>query len=294
MPRTPDSFPGLRNDEGIRLYDDGYGQPGNEREIRYSDGYFYAMDAYGVFNLRANVHPHIYTHVGGGTDSFYVVSIVSPTINEDEDDGYEVGWRWINITDGYEFVLIDKSVGAAIWKNTTLVAGGAPDPHASTHIHNGSDKIDGDKLDINFDPTYYTPDTSPVEVDSSEELTAHLAGIDAYFGELDGYFVGDEEHKTLRHLIHFVDDGPGGGFASGAYKEIAPVGNPWPTSEIWYVSSSKSKKIVELTIVRDNNKKPITETWEMYAPDGTNVLVTVTDTITYQGPFEISRTREIV
>jgi hypothetical protein len=39
---------------------------------------------------------------------------------------------------------------------------------------------------------------------------------------------------------------------------------------------------------------PTTEEWKMYDTDGSTVLATVTDTISYSGPFETSRTRAIV
>jgi len=42
----------------------------------------------------------------------------------------------------------------------------------------GSAEIDGDKLDIDWSPTYYTPSTSPAEADNVDNLTAHLYGID--------------------------------------------------------------------------------------------------------------------
>lgn len=100
------------------------------------------------------------------------------------------------------------------------------------------------------------------------------------------------EHKTLRQLIHFIDDGPAEGFPTGCYKETLPVG-PFPTSEIWYESVAKAKKIVELTITRNANKTPAAEVWEMYDIDGSTVLTTVTDTISYSAVFETSRTRAI-
>lgn len=58
--------------------------------------------------------------------------------------------------------------------------GGELDPvdHASDHITGGGDEIDGDKLDIDWDPSNYTPDTTPTEADSVDNLTAHLYGID--------------------------------------------------------------------------------------------------------------------
>jgi len=116
----------------------------------------------------------------------------------------------------------------------------------------------------------------------------HVQGV---LEDLDnGLNVG---HKALRHLIHFIDDGPACGFASGAYKEILPAGNPFPTQAIWWESAAKLKKIVEFNVTRDVQKKPTTEEWKMYATDGSTVLCTVTDTITYSGVSEDTRTRAV-
>jgi len=56
--------------------------------------------------------------------------------------------------------------------------------HDSRHVTNGDDEIDGDKLDIDWNPTNYTPSTSPSEVDNADNLTAHLYGIDQKLGTL--------------------------------------------------------------------------------------------------------------
>jgi hypothetical protein len=134
------------------------------------------------------------------------------------------------------------------------------------------------------------------------EIEGEMLYSDGYFYAKDAYgvfnmrlggdFLGREEHKTLRHLIHFIDDGPAGGFTSGAYREILPAGAVFPTSFTWYESSAKVKKIVELTVTYTGGF-PTTEVWEMYDDDGTTVLVTVTDTISYSGAFETDRTRVI-
>jgi len=99
-------------------------------------------------------------------------------------------------------------------------------------------------------------------------------------------------HKALRDLIHFIDDGPADGFASGAWKEVLPLADPFPTSVIWYDSAAPGhKKIVEKTTVY-SGPFPVTEVWKMY--DVAEVLlVTVTDTIVNSGPFEASRTRVV-
>jgi hypothetical protein len=100
------------------------------------------------------------------------------------------------------------------------------------------------------------------------------------------------QHETLRQLIHFVNDGPGNGFVTGAFKEILPAGSPFPTNYVWWESASKVAKIVELEIARNPNKTPATETWTMYS--GGVSVGTLTDTITYgYNIFEVSRTRAI-
>jgi len=103
--------------------------------------------------------------------------------------------------------------------------------------------------------------------------------------------ITDAQHKALKDLIHFIDDGPADGWASGAYKEILPAANPFPNQEIWWTSSGKTARIVSLDITRNANKTPATEVWKVYDTDGSTILVTVTDTISYSGVFETTRTR---
>ena len=50
----------------------------------------------------------------------------------------------------------------------------------------GAQEIDGDKLDVDFTPTSYTPDTSPGEADNADNLAAHLKGIDNALGRWMG------------------------------------------------------------------------------------------------------------
>ena len=101
-----------------------------------------------------------------------------------------------------------------------------------------------------------------------------------------------EAHKALRQLIHFIDDGPAEGFLSGAFKET--TGTVFPTAEIWYVVGSvpPAGKIVEL-LTTWTGVNITQEVWKMYDTDGSTVLVTVTDAISYSGVFETSRTRTV-
>lgn len=110
-------------------------------------------------------------------------------------------------------------------------------------------------------------------------------------------FVTVAKHKAIRQLIHFIDNGPAEGFASGAYKEKLPTGDVFPTSVIWWESSSKLKKIVEKTITRSGgsatNVFPTPIVWKIYDTDGSTVLATITDTVVYSGAMDSTVTRTI-
>lgn len=100
--------------------------------------------------------------------------------------------------------------------------------------------------------------------------------------------VSEEAHKALLQLIHFVDEGPAEGFATGATKTT--TGTVFPTEELWRRADNTA--IVRKTITW-SGVAPTTIEWRVYAADGTTVLATVIDTLTYSGVFETSRTRSI-
>ena len=111
-------------------------------------------------------------------------------------------------------------------------------------------------------------------------------------GEYDpraGGGLSEAQHAALRQLIHFLYDGPGAGFTSGAYKETTYT-TVFPTLEVWYEDNTKAKKILQLAILY-TGVVPTTETWTIYDTDGATPLVTLTDSITYSGVFEQTRTR---
>lgn len=114
------------------------------------------------------------------------------------------------------------------------------------------------------------------------------------FNPRSGGGISEPQHNALRVLIHLADGvgGPMENFASGAYREILPVADPFPTSIIWWESNAKLKKIVE-KLITWTGAFPTTIQWKAYDTDGTTVLATVTDAITYSGPFEADRTRTI-
>lgn len=69
------------------------------------------------------------------------------------------------------------------------VAGEAGE-HASSHLTGENDEIDGDKLDIDWNPSNYTPTTVESYADSTDNLTAHLKGIDTAIGSSSGITTG--------------------------------------------------------------------------------------------------------
>lgn len=136
--------------------------------------------------------------------------------------------------------------------------------------------------------------TQVASADGEIRYTGTRFSLQDSTGEYDprsGSGLSSEQHKTLRQLIHFIDEGPAEGFVSGAYKESSYSGILL-TSAIWWESSSKLKKIVEETLTWSGILLQ-TDEWKMYDTDGSTVLVTVSDAITYSGVFEVSRTRTI-
>ena len=115
-------------------------------------------------------------------------------------------------------------------------------------------------------------------------------------GATAGGGITESQHKVLRNLIHFIDEGPGEGFTSGATKTI--TGGLFPTSVLW--RDAAGFKLVEKLITRSGggatNLKPTPIKWKIYDGVGDasgNVLFTISDAITYSGAAEASRVRTI-
>lgn len=107
-------------------------------------------------------------------------------------------------------------------------------------------------------------------------------------------YISPTKHAALRQLIHLADEGgPFEAFTSGAYMETTPAGSPFPTKAVWYTDATKAAKIVEQEVAYNANKTIATSTWRVYDTDGSTVLATAIDTITYSGVFETSRSRAI-
>lgn len=68
-------------------------------------------------------------------------------------------------------------------QNINTILGGTftPSAHASSHLSGAGDEIDGDRLDIDWNPTNYTP-ALVAETSSVDHLSSHLKGIDDALG----------------------------------------------------------------------------------------------------------------
>ena len=98
------------------------------------------------------------------------------------------------------------------------------------------------------------------------------------------------DHESVRHLIHFIEHGPAQGFASGAYRET--TGTVFSSAIIWYDSSGIGKKKIVEKLITWSGPFPTTIAWKLY--DASEVLLaSVSDAISYSGPFETGRTRTI-
>lgn len=95
----------------------------------------------------------------------------------------------------------------------------------------------------------------------------------------------------LNKLQFLVDVGPMENYMT-PYREILPATDPFPTSVIWYDDNTKTKKVLQ-KILTYTGVNPTTIVWTIYQPDGVTPLKIATDTITYSGPFELSRERVV-
>ena len=94
-------------------------------------------------------------------------------------------------------------------------------------------------------------------------------------GGLGGAFTEDE-HRLIPQLIHYVEDGPD----ESSYKEVLPSGSVFPTSIIWWDSSSKVNKIVE-KLITWAGAFPAQIVWNMYS--GGVVVESLNDSFDYSG-----------
>jgi len=48
-----------------------------------------------------------------------LAATAAPAVTDDNDAGYQIGSRWYDLTNDAEYVCLDTTAGAAVWKKTT-------------------------------------------------------------------------------------------------------------------------------------------------------------------------------
>jgi hypothetical protein len=120
------------------------------------------------------------------------VDTVDPTATDDEDDDYRVGSRWINVTDGTEFLLVDATAAAAVWVETT--GGGT----------GGGDLVDLGDVDI--DPLDLS-DHDSIRWDDTAGKWKYIAhGVPTSPGPPG---VNDDETAGYHYLSRWIDTATG-------------------------------------------------------------------------------------
>lgn len=188
----------------------------------------------------------------------------------------------------------DRLADFGPYRATKSAVGGSRNPVIAIQLDTGVEYF----LE-NHKPVTWSPINSPSSVGSL--TTQNITNVSTVPGAtatdaLDYLYANDTNHTTLRQLIHLADGvgGPWEDWTSGSFRETLPSGDPFPTSVTWWTDSSKTMKIVEKVITRDANQMPTTISWSVFDVDGSTVLASVSDAITYvNGIFEDSRVRTV-
>lgn len=88
------------------------------------------------------------------------------------------GDLWYDTNSGKTFVYYDDG-SSAQW--VEIGASSTLPNHASSHVRGGADVLDGDRLNIDYTPSYYTRDSAASGAGDVTDLTAHLGGINNKF-----------------------------------------------------------------------------------------------------------------
>lgn len=115
---------------------------------------------------------------------------------------------------------------------------------------------------------------------NADTLQDAVKDVAAVVDDLVVNSVSFDDHETLRQLIHFLESGPGPGFATNAYRKILPAASIFPSSVIWYLDAGLTIKLVE-QLITWSGAVPTTIIWNMYKSDGVTVKETCTEVFTY-------------
>jgi len=112
----------------------------------------------------------------------------APTVNNDIDEGYAVGSRWVDVTNDKEYVCLDNTDGAAVWTETTEAGGGATTFTGLTDTPSAYTDKAGKTLKVNSTPdavefandTNVTTKTTTATLTVAEQGTILVSASSAY------------------------------------------------------------------------------------------------------------------
>lgn len=179
--------------------------------------------------------------------------------------------------------------------SSAVVTGTFRDP-GNTFVTTGSVSVDKDNREVSSigtDVFFFV--SGSVTASSGANRKVAVFGGDVVASGTVTYLnqVTSGSHQLLRQLIHLAgSDGPKGNlWPSNLIKDAGP--QPFPTASIWWTDVTRTSKIVEKLITRNGNQSPATIQWKVYDTDGVTVVESFTDTIEYNGVYELSRSRSI-
>lgn len=111
--------------------------------------------------------------VGGGGASI--------TVSDTAPSSPVAGAMWYDSTTGKTFIRYNDG-SSSQWVEIGEASQLSVPTHGSSHVRGGSDVIDGDRLTIDYVPSFYTRNAAASGAGNNTDLTAHLSGIDNLFG----------------------------------------------------------------------------------------------------------------
>lgn len=160
----------------------------------------------------------------------------APTVNDDSGDGYAIGSIWIDGTAVKAYVCLDPTMAAAVWKETTVTAGGG-DMLKSTYDPNDDGIIDvaqteatkypdtGEQAFLDADHTKLDGIEVSADVTDSTNVAAAGAVMDSDISEVEGFMrkTGAGTYEAIKSNMSAAVSPTANDDSSSGYT----IGSPW-------------------------------------------------------------------
>lgn len=179
-------------------------------------------------------------------------------------------------------------------KLESISEGGGQNDESWTEANIGEDFLDGQGI------TLQVAGASTTTSDATTYVSRPAAGALAFTDQLSGTLTLEQlvtsvtakpgSHNRLADIIHFLPEGPGDGWASGAVC-VEGFAGPLQVSSTWYTDATQTKRIISVAWTYTG---PLVSTakWTLFSPaDGVTIARTLTDSYTFNGPLLQTRTR---